>query len=153
MGFIVRTVVESDAEAIVSLLNPIINEGTHTIMAESITVDDQVAFIRGFPSRGVYHLAMSDADRRVVGIQDVQPFAAGTTALDHVGEISTFVSLNAQRRGVGNSLSRATFREAKARGFLKLCAAIRADNPTAISFYRSQGFRIVGTARRHGYWG
>lgn len=148
MGFTVRTVVESDAEAIVSLLNPIIDEGTHTIMVEPITVDDQVDFIIRFPDRGVYHLAISD-DGKVLGIQDVQPIASDTTALNHVGQISTFVSLDDQRSGVGRAMSRATFRAAKAKGFLKLCASIRVDNRTAISFYQSQGFQIIGTARRH----
>ena len=34
-------------------------------------------------------------------------------------------------------------------GFRKILATIRADNPGAIAFYRTQGFERVGTLRAH----
>ena len=149
MEFSVRKVREEDAEAIVDLLNPIIRRGGYTIMGEQLSVDDQRKFIRKFPQRGVFHVAVCKDSQKAIGIQDVQPLSMGEGAFEHVGAISTFVSLASQRMGIGQSLCNATFPVASEQGFLKLIATIRADNPGAISFYQSQGFQVIGTARKH----
>jgi L-amino acid N-acyltransferase YncA len=149
VGFSIRPVIEEDAESIIEVLNPIIQAGHYTIMDEPASVDDQIDFIRGFPERGIFNVAVCDDSRKVIGLQDVAPRSGGSRAFNHIGEISTFVALGSHRNGIGRSLSEMTFREARERGFLKLCATIRADNPQAVSFYLSQGFRIVGTAKKH----
>ncbi|MHC4548176.1 MAG: GNAT family N-acetyltransferase [Planctomycetota bacterium] len=151
MTFSIRRVREQDAASIVELLNPLIEAGTYTVMDEPVSVAEQVAFIRGFPERGVFNVAVCDDSRRILGIQDVVPVRPAESAFRHVGEISTFVALDAHRRGVGRGLSQVTFQEARERGFLKIGATIRADNRAAVSFYRSQGFRIIGTAGRHAF--
>ena len=66
-----------------------------------------------------------------------------------MGEISMFVALSAQWRGVGKALAQATFVAARAKGFRKLMAMIRADNPRAIGFYGSLGFCNCGKLERH----
>ena len=66
-----------------------------------------------------------------------------------LGEVSTFVALGSRRAGIGRALTAATLRAARERGFRKVWAPIRADNPAAVAFYRSQGFRVIGTARAH----
>ena len=142
---------EEDAAAIVELLNPLIRAGTYTVMDEPVSVDEQIDFIRGFPERGVFNVAVRDADQRLLGLQDVVPIAPGSGAFEHVGVISTFVYLDSHGRGIGRNLSEATFPAAKKLGFIKISAAIRADNPRAVSFYLSQGFRIIGTAQRHAF--
>jgi L-amino acid N-acyltransferase YncA len=85
----------------------------------------------------------------VLGLQDVQPLSIETPALDHVGVISTFIRLDAHRRGIGRTLADATFDAAARQGFEKLVATVRADHPVAIAFYESLGFRPVGVAARH----
>jgi L-amino acid N-acyltransferase YncA len=153
MQFSIRRVREEDAGSIVELLNPIIQAGKYTIMDEPVSVDDQIGFIRGFPERGVYHAAVRNDSQEVLGIQDVQPISTEVNALRHVGEISTFVRLDSLRNGIGRSLSDATFQAAREKGFLKIRATIRADNPQAISFYKSQGFEVIGTAQKHAFVG
>lgn len=142
----IRPVREVDAAAIVELLNPIIAAGLYTAMTETFSVAEQVEFIRGFPARGVYHLALGEDDQ-VLGIQDVVPFST-EAAFKHVGVISTFVALTAHHTGVGRSLSQATFPATQALGFEKIMANVRADNPQALAFYKSQGFNLIGTAHR-----
>jgi L-amino acid N-acyltransferase YncA len=149
MEFSIRTVREKDAKSIVELLNPIIQAGTYTIMDEQVSVDDQMDFIRGFPERGVFNVAVCNDSHKVLGLQDVQPISTGVNAFRHVGEISTFVSLASHRKGIGRTLSQATFQAAKELGFIKICATVRADNPPAVAFYQSQGFRVIGTAQKH----
>jgi L-amino acid N-acyltransferase YncA len=138
-----------DAESIVELLNPIIQAGTYTVLDTPISTEDQIAFIRGFPERGVYNVAVRNDSRKVIGIQDVQPFRSDVDTFKHVGDISTFVSLALRGNGIGRALSDATFESAREQGFLKLVATIRADNPQAISFYQSLGFKVIGTAKDH----
>jgi len=147
MLFSIRPVRESDAAAIVELLNPIIAAGTFTAMTETFSVADQVEFIRGFPVRGVYHIAIAE-DGATLGIQDVMPFSS-EPAFKHAGVISTFVSLTAHRFGVGQALCQATFASIKTLGFEKLTANVRADNLPALTFYKSQGFTVIGIAQRH----
>ncbi|MGE5138725.1 MAG: N-acetyltransferase family protein [Rudaea sp.] len=151
MEHLVRPVREQDAPAIAALLNEIIAAGAFTIMDGPITADDQLAYIRGFPERGTFYVALLPDDRTVLGIQSVEPISPSANALKHVGDISTFVALDSRGSGIGTSLSRVTFREARAKGFLKLMATIRSDNPNAVSFYSSQGFTPIGVAHKHAY--
>jgi len=142
----IQPVRESDAAAIVELLNPIIEAGRFTAMTKTFSVADQIEFIRGFPVRGVYHLAIGEGGQ-ALGVQDVVP-DSNESAFKHVGVISTFVSLAAQHTGVGRALSQATFAVTKTLGFEKIIATVRADNPTAVAFYYSQGFNLIGIAHR-----
>ena len=151
MEISIRTAREEDAGSIVAILNPIIEAGKYTVMDEQLSVADQIDFIRGFPECGIYNVAVCNDSERVLGIQDVQPISTGLSAFKHVGEISTFVSLGSHRKGIGRSLSDATFRVARELGFLKMIATIRVDNPQAFSFYQSLGFKTVGTAQRHAF--
>ena len=151
MDLIIRRASEKDAPEIVELLNPIIQADKYTIMDEQLSVDDQLEFIRGFPKRGVLNVAVCNESQKILGLQDVVPKHPGSKVFDHVGEISTFVSLTSHRSGIGQSLSQVTFQQAKDLGFLKICATVRADNRQAVSFYVSQGFGIIGTALRHAF--
>ena len=143
-----RLVKDSDAAAIVALLNPIIAAGTYTAMTETFSAADQLDFIRNFPQRGIYHIALDGDHQNALGIQDVMPIST-SNVFRHVGEISTFVALDAHRHGVGQNLCGATFRAAKELGYLKLRATVRGDNPHALAFYQSQGFELIGIAKKH----
>ena len=150
MELIVRPVREEDAASVVGLLNPIIQAGIYTVMDTPFSVTDQIDFIRGFPQRGAYHIALDGDTQKILGIQDVMPIST-SNVFRHVGEISTFTALGSHRQGVGQSLCRATFKATKAQGFLKLRATVRADNPRALAFYQSQEFEHIGIAKKHAY--
>jgi ribosomal protein S18 acetylase RimI-like enzyme len=136
----IRTARIDDAAAIVAVLNPIIRAGTHTAMRDEVTEADQRTFIETFPDRGVFHVAVSTPDDRIVGLQDIMP---ATDA--HTGEISTFVALEHRGRGIGSRLMTATLEAARERGYARIVATIRADNEHAIAFYRGQGFAPAAT--------
>jgi L-amino acid N-acyltransferase YncA len=97
----------------------------------------------------VFNVAGGAPGGGILGFQCLEPHSCIEPAYEHIGDISTFVALEAQRRGVGRTLMRATIGAAARLGFRKVVATIRADNPQAIAFYQSQEFSIVGTARRH----
>ncbi len=148
MDLLVREVRPDDAGAILSVLNPIIESGVYSALDTPFTVEAEREFIRGFPRRGVFHLAEDSREQRVVGLQTLEPFATYTRAFDHVGVIATFVRLDCRGRGVGTRLAEATFETARCKGYEKLFTFVRADNPEALRFYGKLGFRIVGTAQR-----
>jgi L-amino acid N-acyltransferase YncA len=138
-----------DAEDMVAILNPIIAARIYTALDTQFTVDEQRHFIRTFPRRGIFLVAVDSASDRVVGLQDVSPFGDFTRAFDHVGVIGTFVDLNRRREGIATQLFAATFEAARGKGYEKFFTYVRSDNDAALQTYLRQGFRVVGKAERH----
>jgi RimJ/RimL family protein N-acetyltransferase len=149
MDLLIRDVVPTDAEALVAILNPIIDARVYTAFDTPFTVRDEHDYIVRFPPRGVWKVAVRHADRRVVGFQVLEPFGPYTRAFDHVGTLGTFVALDERRRGIATALFAATFQAARQKGFEKIFTFVRADNPGALAAYTRQGFNVIGTARRH----
>jgi L-amino acid N-acyltransferase YncA len=151
----VKTIIEirdarpADAEGIVAVLNPIIAARCYTAFDAPLTASAEREFIRHFPERGIFHVAVTVPGGDIVGFQDVSPFADFSRAFDHVGVIGTFVELTRRREGIGTHLFSATFDAARRKGYEKILAYVRADNENGLAAYRRQGFRVVGTAARH----
>ncbi|MCZ4282805.1 GNAT family N-acetyltransferase [Kiloniella laminariae] len=165
----IRKVREQDAEGIVALLNPIITHGSLTAMNEILSVAEQISYQRSFPDEGIFLVAVAEEEQQVLGFQSIEPLAKGQHPTRHKhmicanqdavpkpesrdlvspgfsgeGEISTFVSLSHQGDGIGRNLCAASFEAARAQGYQKISAYIRADNPVALSFYQKNGFRLV----------
>jgi L-amino acid N-acyltransferase YncA len=145
----IREARPDDAEAIVAILNPIIAAGVFTAFDTPLTPDGEREYIRRFPTRGVFVVAVTPTDRHVVGFQSMEPFASFTHAFDHVGVLGTYVDLECRRQGIATQLFRATFAAAIQKGYEKIFTYVRSDNPAALQTYVRQGFRTVGTAQRH----
>jgi len=145
----IRRATPDDAEAIARILNAIIETRVYTALDTPFTVEQERAFIERFPSRGVFHVAVEPPDDRVVGFQNVEPFATYTHAFDHVGVIGTYVDLDRRREGIASRLFDRTFSVARVKGYEKLFAFVREDNPAALATYLRQGFVVIGAARRH----
>jgi L-amino acid N-acyltransferase YncA len=145
--FVVRDVTIEDAEEIAAILNPIIAARCYTAFDTLVSVEQEREFIRTFPARGIFLVAV-DTARRIVGFQDVSPVADFTHAFDHVGVIGTYVDLDRRRQRIASRLFAATFEAARLKGYEKLFSYVRADNEAGLHTYLSQGFRIVGTAEK-----
>ncbi|MGR6838217.1 N-acetyltransferase family protein [Aliivibrio wodanis] len=149
MSLVVRQVSINDAQGITDVLNPIIIEGLYTVLDTTFTVDEEKEFIAQFPERGVFTVAVNEDGSKVIGFQNVEPFASYTKAFDHVGIIGTFVGSNSRGQGVSKKLFQSTFEVAKAKGYEKLFAYVRGDNERALAAYVKQGFEVVGIAKKH----
>jgi L-amino acid N-acyltransferase YncA len=149
MDLTVRDAGPDDAEAIVAILNPIIEARIHTAFATPFTVAAEHEYLLKFPARGIWKVAVRQSDNRVVGFQVLEPFGPYTPAFDHVGTLGTYVGLAHRRQGIATALFAATFAAARQQGYEKLFTFVRADNPVALAAYRGQGFEIVGRARNH----
>ena len=148
MDLLVREARLEDAAAIVAIMNPIIAAGVYTAFDTPFTVEAEEAYLRQFPARGVFHVAVDPSDGCIRGFQSMEPFATYTHAFDHVGTLGTYVDLTCRRQGIATALFHATFAAARLRGYEKLFTFVRTDNATALATYVAQGFEIVGTARR-----
>jgi L-amino acid N-acyltransferase YncA len=149
MDIAIRQARPDDAEAVVGILNPIIETGQYTVLDGPFSVEEERRFISSFPPRGIFHVAESRSNGKMVGLQTMEPFAAYTHAFDHVGIIATCVDLDHRRQGIGKRLFEATFEAAQQKGYEKIFTYVRGDNPAALAAYAKCGFRIVGTAQRH----
>ena len=149
MDLFVREAQIDDAEAIVNLVNPIIEAGVYTALTTPLSIEAEREFISNFPRRGIFLVAVCCEHHKIVGCQNVEPFATYSPAFAHVGVIGTFVDLSYRRLGVGKTLFKATFEAARNKAYEKLFSFVRADNAAALATYLSQGFYSIGTARRH----
>jgi L-amino acid N-acyltransferase YncA len=145
----VRDACPDDAGGIVAILNPIIAARIYTALDTPVTEDEEREFIRRFPVRGIFHLAIGTADGTVLGFQSMEPFASYTHAFDHVGVLGTFVDLRRRRQGIATRLFEATFEAAVRKGYEKIFTFVRSDNAAALAAYLAHGFRTVGTAEKH----
>jgi len=151
MNLTVRDVRPDDAEAVVAILNPIIETGLYTVFDAPVTVEAERAYIESLPERSIFLVAAGksgEEPEEVVGFQSMEPFAAYTGAFAHVGVLGTYVSLRHRRLGVARALFQRSFQEARRKGYEKIFTFVRADNPAALAAYLAQGFTTIGTAGR-----
>lgn len=147
-GYIVREVQIGDSEPICGILNRIIAKGNFTVIDGPISIESQAEYIRNYPHRGIFNVALCAKRMIVIGFQSVEPFSNEVTAFNHVGTIGTFVDLEMLGKGVGACLANKTFKMAREKGFEKIFTYVRADNIGAIAWYLKMGFRVIGTALR-----
>jgi L-amino acid N-acyltransferase YncA len=145
----IREARPDDAEAIIRILNPIIEAGSYTAFDTPFTAKSEREYLVTFPARGVFLLAIRQPGNLVVGFQSMEPFARYTHAFDHVGVLGTYVDLECRRQGIAAQLFQATFAAALRKGYEKIFTFVRADNSAALQTYLAQGFQTVGTAVRH----
>jgi L-amino acid N-acyltransferase YncA len=148
MELSVRDAEPADADALVRILNPIIDARIYTAFDTRFSVEAERDYIVNLPRRGIWKVAVRDSDRRVVGFQIMEPYATYTRAFDHVGTLGTYVDLELRRQGVATRLFAATFEAARQKGYEKAFTFVRADNPAALQTYLNHGFVVVGNATR-----
>jgi len=142
----IRAATLDDAKALVGIINPIVATGAHSAL-ESETVESQQEFMSRFHSRGIFNVAVSLVENRVIGMQTLEPFADYSRAFDHVGIMGTLVELGQRNKCIGTSLFGVTKLEALKRGYEKIFTYVRVDNTNGLNFYRKLGFQEVGTAK------
>lgn len=138
-----------DANDIINILNPIIESGSFTVLDKPFTLEAEHRFISSFPTRGVFHVAADESKHNIVGFQTIEPFASYSSFFNHVGIIGTYIHFDYQRQGISSQLFQATFEAIRQKGYEKVFAYVRSDNPTALTTHKKQGFSVIGTAKKH----
>ena len=148
MELSVRDVEPTDAAGLVRVLNPIIEARCYTAIDTPVSVDIERDYVIDFPERGIWKIAVRQPDHTIVGFQVLEPYATWTHAFDHVGTLGTYVDLDLRRQGIARRLFADTYAAARDKGYEKIFTFVRADNPAALQAYLTQGFVIVGNAKR-----
>ncbi len=148
MEWIIQNVQKEDAQGIISILNPIIKEGKTTVLDKPFSLEEEERFIEGFPKNGVFHVAINPQELKIVGFQNLEPFASYTSAFDHVGVMGTYVDNTYRRQGIASQLFESTFEAAKIKGYEKIFTFVRSDNEIALATYLNYGFQVIGKAKK-----
>lgn len=135
MTILVRPATWSDAPALTTILNAIIEKGGTTAhqhrFSETRFTDD---YLTG-PAAIACHVA--EIDGRTVGFQ-VLGYWPGLP--EGWSDIGTFLNEDARGTGAGNALFQVTSAVAKDLGHVAINATIRADNHLGLGYYRRLGF-------------
>lgn len=142
----VRPATVEDASAIIRIFNPIIEDGRYTVFSDPFTEEQEADFIKNLHPRGIFSLAEGDSE--VVGFQVLEPFSPFSRYFDHTAIIGTYVDELHQGKGVSKVLFEHSMKKAREKGFEKVIAYVRGDNPRALAAYLRQGFKIIGTAHK-----
>lgn len=135
MNVVVRPATWSDAPALTTILNTIIEKGgttahQHRFSETRFTHD----YLTG-PDAIACHVAVRDA--QVIGFQALGHWPGLPQGWTDIG---TFISEDARGSGAGNALFQATAALARDRGHAVINATIRADNHLGLGYYRRLGF-------------
>jgi len=135
-----------DAAGIADVLNRVIAEGSYTALTGHWTAEAETAFLQDLGSRSEVFVA--EAAGHIVGFQVIEPFAAYTSAMDHVAILGTYVCPGFRGRGIGQRLAKATFVFAREQGYEKAVIYVLAHNEGGLAYYRSLGFEEKGVLSR-----
>lgn len=135
-----------DAAGIADVLNSVIAEGQFTALTGHWTAEAELAFLQSLGTRSELYVA--EVAGRIVGFQVIEPFAAYTSAMDHVAILGTYVCGDFRGRGIGQRLAAATFAFAREQGFEKVVIYVLAHNEGGLAYYRSLGFVEKGVLAR-----
>ena len=144
----IRPAVLDDAGGMAAVLNAVVREGGLSVIDRTFTPAQERAFLRGLPERA--RLTVAEVGKVLAGFQIIEPYAkrAYTAAMDHVATLGTYVAASVRGTGLGRRLSEETFKQARAAGYVKLVAQVRADNPAANGFCIRLGFLPCGRLAR-----
>lgn len=141
MEMVVRKGTVKDALPISEVINSVVEEGKFTSLKKH-SADEERDFIETLGDREAIFVALVDG--RIVGIQSLTKFAEWSDSMGHVGNILTLVLKEFRGKGIGKKLSKTTLEFARENGYKKISTYIIADNETAVEFYESLGFEVVG---------
>jgi len=143
----IRRATLSDAEAIASIYNYYVKQGTST-MDSLKTKEDIKEWLQTYTNReGVYVL---DENNQIKGWAILKKYS------DRYGyrfacESSIYVEKNSLRQGIGDRLNVFIIQKAKDKDFRHMTAKIFAQNTASISFFKKYGYQIVGKQHKIGY--
>jgi len=134
----IRPATLDDAGGVLEVLNSVVQERKYSSFDRILTVEEERQFISSLGERS--GLFVAELDGRIVGFQTIEPFAAYTPSMDHVGIMGTFVHADFRGQGIGHQLAEASFKFAQEKGYEKAVIYVRASNKAAQAFYWKLGF-------------
>ena len=147
IAFGIRAATESDAEAIIAILEGITSEQIYTAIDKPWSADQQRRYLMSLSPRETVQLAETKC-QEVIGYQTLELWAPTLDSMAHVGQIGTFLRPEWRRQGVGEALFENTVEFARKHDFRKFVIQVRSSNVAALNFYGRLGFRACGRLAR-----
>lgn len=154
-GIVVRLAVPEDAESLVEIYAPYVENTAITFEYEVPSVQEFARRIDSTLER--YPYLVAELSGQIVGYSYVGSFH-DRPAYDWSVETSIYVDRNIRHMGVGGILHKALEDELKGRGFLNMNACIayieRADehlDDNSVRFHEHLGYRMIGQFHKCGY--
>ena len=135
-----------DAGGVADVLNDVIAEGRHTVLAGHWTAEAERAFLQSLGPRSEVFVA--ETAGRIVAFQVIEPFVTYTTTMDHVCHVGTYVRAAYREQGIGRRLAERTLAFATEQGYEKSVVYVLAHNQGGQDYYRGLGFEAKGVLTR-----
>lgn len=153
-----RQATEHDIEAIRSIYNHEVENGTSTFDLRPRTTEEQKLWFEAHV--GAYAAivatdasapdpATQDPATQVVGFGSLSPYRE-RPAYRGTAEVSVYVHHNRKRKGIGHSLLSELVEKAKQHGFHTLIARVSGPNAASHALFAASGFVKVGEEREVG---
>ena len=137
MTITTRPATDTDATEMADLLNEIIRIGGTTAYTDVVSAAYLKTRMAVEAERSSWIVAVTP-DGRIMGFQSIEPHP---DLPDDGGDIGSFVRVGSRGQGVGSALFAQSCKNARALGYTKLIAVIRADNASGLVYYSGRGFQ------------
>lgn len=146
--FTVRPAVEQDAEAVVRIYAPYVEQTAISFEETVPTADDMAARIKKCCTR--WQWLVAEIDGGVVG------YAYGSQHRERAAyrwsvEVSAYVDRHHHRTGIGRALYEPLLAELAEKGFCNAFAGITLPNEPSVKLHAAMGFLPIGTFRSIGW--
>ncbi|MCW1427704.1 GNAT family N-acetyltransferase [Novosphingobium sp. JCM 18896] len=136
----IREAIPSDAAAILSIILPVIRDGTTYALDAGMGEDEALAYWLA-PDRTTF--VAEDENGEIVGTYYLRANQAGGGA--HVGNCGYMTGAKATGRGVASAMCRHSLDQARVRGFRAMqFNFVVSTNTRAVALWERLGFAIVG---------
>lgn len=148
MSHLIRTATKADAAAMVEMLNHYILDSTATFQTEPQTLEDRLAW---FDDRDEMHPVVSvEVEDKVIAWGTLSVFNP-RPGYRKTAEVSVYVHLEFQRRGIGRAIVIDLIARARDLGYHALLAICCSESIGSIALHESLGFERVGHVREVGW--
>lgn len=147
MNYSIRTVLDEDKDAILSIYNYYVENGF------AVYREDQQGneFFQGFKeiAKGYPFYVFVIPDNKVIGFAFLHSDRK-EHSFNRVAGITYFISPDYTRKGIGRNLLETLINEARKTGIETLLASISSKNRRSLNFHKKNGFRECGKFLRIG---
>ena len=142
---IIRRAVAGDAEAIRSILNPVIRDTTISFKPKELSIEDAKSLLRD--AQAVF---VAENGGGPVGVASYDQFRRGL-GYARTMEHSIVLAPEARGQGAGRRLMQAIENDARSKGVGSMWAGVSAENPAGVAFHASVGFEEVARLPKVGF--
>ncbi|RBP85403.1 phosphinothricin acetyltransferase [Cytobacillus firmus] len=145
----IREATQNDLMDILNIYNDAILNTTAVYAYKPQTLESRQFWYDQKKEEG-YPILVYEQDNKVVGFATFGPFRAWP-AYKYSIEHSVYVDKEYRKKGIGTSLLKDIFANAKEREYMTLIAGIDAANEKSISMHKNFGFVHSGTIKKAGF--